>query len=201
MALLIDRLTGEQELVIKPLGWPLRRVRNVGGAAVLGSGETVPILNPADLLQGGLRLARVGVGVPVGSSGAHDNHAEASPARRRRVLVVDDSPTTRMLERGILEAAGYDTVVAGDGAEALGLLSRETVDLVVSDVEMPNLDGFGLTAAIRRDERLRHLPVVLVTSLDDPEHRERGVTVGADAYLGKRTFDQGQLLDTIGRLL
>jgi two-component system chemotaxis sensor kinase CheA len=106
-----------------------------------------------------------------------------------------------MLERGILEAAGYDTVVAGDGAEALGLLAREAVDLVISDVEMPNLDGFGLTAAIRRDERLRHLPVVLVTSLDNPEHRERGVSAGADAYLGKRTFDQGQLLDTIGRLL
>jgi two-component system chemotaxis sensor kinase CheA len=198
VALLIDRLTGEQELVIKPLGWPLRRVRNVGGAAVLGSGETVPILNPADLLQGGLRLARAGA--RAGAVAGHERPA-ATVSRRRRVLVVDDSLTTRMLERGILEAAGYDTLVAGDGAEALGLLAREAVDLVISDVEMPNLDGFGLTAAIRRDERLRHLPVVLVTSLDDPEHRERGVSAGADAYLGKRTFDQGQLLDTIGRLL
>jgi two-component system chemotaxis sensor kinase CheA len=197
VALLIDRLTGEQELVVKPLGWPLRRVRNVGGAAVLGTGETVPILNPADLLQGGLRLARAGSVVVAGALGASP---DAAPARRR-VLVVDDSLTTRMLERGILEAAGYDTVVAGDGAEALDLLVREAVDLVLSDVEMPHLDGFGLTAAIRRDERLRHLPVVLMTSLDDPDHRARGVSAGADAYLGKRTFDQGQLLDTIGRLL
>ena len=117
------------------------------------------------------------------------------------MLVVDDSLTTRTLERGILEAAGYDALVASDGAEALVVLGREGIDLVVSDVEMPRLDGFGLTAAIRRDERLRHIPVILVTSLDTAEHRERGVTAGADAYLGKGTFDQGRLLDTIGRLL
>jgi two-component system chemotaxis sensor kinase CheA len=197
VALLIDRLIGEQELVIKPLGWPLRRVRNVSGAAVLGSGETIAILNPSDLLHGALRLARAGAAViarPLPEQ-------RAASKARRRVLVVDDSLTTRMLERSILEAAGYDTMVAGDGAEALDLLAREAVDLVVSDVEMPRLDGFALTAAIRRDTRLQHLPVILVTSLDDLDHRTRGVTAGADAYLGKRTFDQGQLLDTIGRLL
>ncbi len=198
VALLIDRLIGEQELVIKPLGWPLRRVRNVSGAAVLGSGETIVILNPADLLHGGLRLARMGAGAVTRPT---QETRRAVSRARRRVLIVDDSLTTRMLERGILEAAGYDTAVAGDGAEALDLLARETVDLVLSDVEMPRLDGFGLTAAIRRDARLQHLPVILVTSLDTAEHRERGVTAGADAYLGKRTFDQGQLLDTIGRLL
>lgn len=198
VALLIDRLLGEHELVIKPLGWPLRRVRNVSGAAVLGSGETIAILNPTDLLHGGLRLARAAAS---GIARTAREQREALPRPRRRVLIVDDSLTTRMLERGILEAAGYDTAVAGDGAEALDLLAREAVDLVVSDVEMPRLDGFGLTAAIRRDARLQHLPVILVTSLDTPEHRERGVNAGADAYIGKRTFDQGQLLDAIGRLL
>lgn len=199
VALLIDRLLGEQEIVIKPLGWPLRRVRNVSGAVVLGSGETVAILNPADLLIGGLRIARTGAGVAIRP--AVVRRGTVPPAKRRRVLVVDDSLTTRMLERGILESAGYEAIVVADGAEALDLLGREVVDLVISDVEMPVLDGFGLTAAIRRDERLRHLPVVLVTSLDTPEHRERGLTAGADAYLGKGSFDQGQLLDTIGRLL
>jgi two-component system chemotaxis sensor kinase CheA len=195
IAILVDRLRGEQEIVVKPLGWPLRRVRNVGGVAVLGSGETVAILNPADLLVGGLRLG--------GAQGvASARGVQATPvARRRRVLVVDDSLTTRTLERGILEAAGYETLVATDGAAALELLGREGVDLVVSDVEMPRLDGFGLATAIRRDEGLRHIPVILVTSLDTPEHRERGVSAGADAYLTKGSFDQGQLLNTIGRLL
>jgi len=195
VAILVDRLRGEQEIVVKPLGWPLRRVRNVGGVAVLGSGETVAILNPSDLLAGGLRL-----GGAQGAAGARG--AQAVPTvRRRRVLVVDDSLTTRTLERGILEAAGYETLVATDGAEALELLGREGVDLVVSDVEMPRLDGFGLAMAIRRDEALRHIPVILVTSLDTAEHRERGASAGADAYLTKGSFDQGQLLDTIGRLL
>ena len=199
IAVLVERLIGEQELVVKPLGWPLRRVRHVGGVAVLGSGETVAILNPTDVLRGGLQLVGVGAGVDTPATSL--TRTVAAPARRRRVLVVDDSLTTRTLERGILEAAGYDALVASDGAEALGVLGREGIDLVVSDVEMPRLDGFGLTAAIRRDERLRHIPVILVTSLDTAEHRERGVMVGADAYLGKGTFDQGQLLDTIGRLL
>ena len=92
-------------------------------------------------------------------------------------------------------------MVASDGVEALTVLRSEQVDLVVSDIEMPRLDGFGLTAQIRHDERLRQIPVVLVTSLEAREHRERGVEVGADAYIVKSGFDQNLLLQTIGRLL
>jgi len=200
LAVLVDALVGEQEIVVKPLAWPLRRVRNVGGAAVLGSGQLVAILNPVDLLRTGLRQAAQAPASPA-------PRATAAPAgngaagRRARLLVVDDSLTTRMLERSILEAAGYEVLVAGDGAEALDVLRREPVDLVVSDVDMPRLDGFGLTSAIRRDEALRRLPVVLVTSLAAQEHRERGVAVGADAYLVKSGFDQVQLVETVGRLL
>jgi two-component system, chemotaxis family, sensor kinase CheA len=169
-------------------------VRNVGGAAVLGSGETILILNPSDLLKSGLRRGLLAPG-PIAT-------AETAATRRRaRVLVVDDSLTTRTLERSILEAAGYDVSVAADGVEALTVLRADPVDLVISDVDMPRLDGFGLTAEIRRDAALRQLPVVLVTSLAAPEHRERGVAVGADAYIVKSSFDQAQLLDTIGRLL
>lgn len=195
LALLVDRLVGEQEIVVKPLGWPLRRVRNVGGAAVLPSGQTVAILHPADLLKTGLKLSAEG-----SHSVARPPSAVPSPPRRR-VLVVDDSLITRTLERSILEAAGYETEVAADGTEALSVLRRQPIDIVVSDIEMPRLDGFGLTAEIRRDEQLRQLPVVLVTSLEAQEHRERGVAVGADAYIVKSGFDQGQLLATIGRLL
>ena len=181
--------------MIKSLGWPLRRVRNVSGAAVLGSGQTVVILNPIDLLKSGLKL--------VGSRGRGGATSAASePERRqRRLLVVDDSLTTRTLERSILESAGYGVLVAADGMEALAILRAEPIDLVVSDVDMPRLDGFGLTAEIRRDDELRQTPVVLVTSLDAPEQRERGVAAGADAYIIKSGFDQAQLLDTVGRLL
>jgi two-component system chemotaxis sensor kinase CheA len=185
-------LVGEQGIVVKSLDWPLRRVRNVGGATVLGSGEVVVILNPTDLLKSALRLQQASGAVTM----------VAQPERRRhRLLVVDDSLTTRTLLGSILEAAGYDVAVAMDGVEALSILRDRPTDLVVSDVEMPRLDGFNLTAEIRRDEQLHQTPVILVTSLAAPEHRERGVAVGADAYIVKSGFDQADLLEAIRRLL
>jgi two-component system chemotaxis sensor kinase CheA len=150
------------------------------------------------VLKSGLKLA--GSGAAVMSAGAAPAD-EASASVRRRLLVVDDSLTTRTLVRSILETAGYDVAVAVDGADALRVLRSQPIDLVVSDLQMPNLDGFALTTEIRRDPRLRSVPVVLVTSLDAPEHRERGAAAGADAYIVKSAFDQAQLLDTIGRLL
>ena len=115
--------------------------------------------------------------------------------------MVDDSAVTRTLEKSILEAAGYQVRVAADGAAALDLLGREPCDLVVTDIEMPRLDGFSLTEQVRADERLRDLPVVLVTSLDSEDDRRRGVEVGADAYIVKGAFDQDRLLETIRRLI
>jgi two-component system chemotaxis sensor kinase CheA len=196
IALLTDRLVGEQEIVVKSLGWPLRRAPNVSGAAVLGSGETVVILNPNDLFKNGVRLAMAGH-----ETGGLQPGATVVAARVRRLLAVDDSLTTRTLLRSILESAGYDVAVAADGLEAMTLLHERSIDLVVADVEMPRMDGYELTAAIRRDERLRQTPVVLVTSLNSREHRERGVAAGADAYIVKAEFAQGHLLDTVGRLL
>ncbi|MEA2639559.1 MAG: two-component system, chemotaxis family, sensor kinase CheA, partial [Chloroflexota bacterium] len=196
----VDRLVDEQEVVIKSLGWPLKRVRCVSGASVLDSGETAIILNPADLIKTGLRLVRSGGNAP-GIPAATAVATNSEVPRKRKLLVVDDSLTTRTLERSILESAGYDVVVAGDGLEALVLLHEGQIDLVVSDVEMPRMDGFTLTAELRRDDRLRHVPVVLVTGLDAPEYRERGVKAGADAYIVKSGFDQRQLVETVERLL
>ena len=117
------------------------------------------------------------------------------------MLVADDSLTTRTLERSILEAAGYEVQIAADGGEALQVLRGQPIDLVVSDVDMPVLDGFALTSEIRRDEKLKQIPVVLVTSLEAQQHRERGVAVGADAYVVKSQFDQDELLAAIRRLI
>jgi len=196
VALLTDRLIDETEVVVKALGAPLARVRHVGGAAVLGTGAVVVILNPADLIKSSLGNIEAAPRTRV--SGAPATHAVAT---RRHVLVVDDSVMTRTLERTILEAAGYSVVVAADGAQALDLLNEHQIDAIVSDVEMPRMDGLALTSAVRQDERWRHLPIVLVTSLDSPEQVERGAAAGADAYIVKGRFDQNDLLQTIGRLL
>jgi two-component system chemotaxis sensor kinase CheA len=153
------------------------------------------ILNPADVLKAGLKLQTDDAALP-------RRRTAAAPAqRRRRVLVADDSLTTRTLERSILEAAGYEVQIAADGGEALHVLRAQPIDLVVSDVDMPVLDGFALTSEIRRDEKLKQIPVVLVTSLEAQQHRERGVAVGADAYVVKSQFDQDELLAAIRRLI
>jgi two-component system chemotaxis sensor kinase CheA len=196
VALLADRLIDETEVVVKALGAPLARVRHVGGAAVLGTGAVVVILNPADLIKSALGNVEASPRSP--GTEAPDAHKGAS---RRHVLVVDDSVMTRTLERTILEAAGYSVVVATDGAHALELLNEHQIDIIVSDVEMPRMDGLALTSAVRQDERWPNLPIVLVTSLDAPDQVERGAAAGADAYIVKGRFDQNDLLNTIGRLL
>jgi two-component system chemotaxis sensor kinase CheA len=192
-ALTVEALLGVQEVVIKPLPPPFVRVAGTAGAATLASGEVVMILNAADLTRpGGARAAAAAEPAPA---------AGDPPPQQASVLVVDDSAVTRTLEKGILEAAGYQVRVAADGVAALELLRREPCDLVVTDVEMPRMDGFALTAQVRADDRLRDLPVVLVTSLDSDDDRRRGVEVGADAYIVKGAFDQDRLLETIGRLV
>jgi two-component system chemotaxis sensor kinase CheA len=196
VAVLTEQLIDETELVVKPLGAPLKRVRHVGGAAVLGTGHVVVILNPSDVFRSAVGNLDAAPRLAVAEA------VVAQPERpMHRVLVVDDSVMTRTLERTILEAAGYAVVVATDGAHALEILDQTAVDVIVSDVEMPRMNGFDLTAAVRQDERWRHLPVVLVTSLDAPDHVERGASAGADAYIVKGRFDQNDLLQTVGRLL
>jgi two-component system chemotaxis sensor kinase CheA len=128
--------------------------------------------------------------------------AGAKPADKeaKSVLVVEDSITSRMLLKGILESAGYRVKTAVDGVEGFTTLRSEGFDLVVSDVEMPRMNGFDLTAKIRADKKLAELPVVLVTALETREDRERGIDVGANAYLIKSSFDQSNLLEAVRRL-
>lgn len=131
---------------------------------------------------------------------ATDATTAAHPLRRR-VLLADDSVTTRTLERSILETAGYDVVVAADGAQAWNLLLAEGADLVVADVEMPRMDGLMLCEAIRQSKRFHDVPVVLVTGVESDAARRRGLEAGANAYLPKSSFDQQTLLETLDRLL
>ncbi len=191
----IDAVLGEQELVIHRLPSPLVRVRFISGATILADGQVVPILDVVDLVRAAAGIHRAPPPAP-----------KIEEVRRApMVLVADDSITTRTLEKNILEAAGYSVRLATDGQEALDLLRSMAdnggCDLLLSDVDMPRLNGFDLTRQVRGDVKLRHLPVVLVTSLDSAGDRERGVAAGADAYIIKRAFDQQALLDIIGRLV
>ena len=120
---------------------------------------------------------------------------------KQRILVVEDSITARMQLKNILELSGYIVKTAVDGIEALATLQTESFDLVVSDVDMPRLNGLDLTSRIRSDRNLADLPVVLVTTLGSREDQERGIEVGANAYITKSNFDQNRLLDTIRRLI
>ena len=122
-------------------------------------------------------------------------------ARTQCVLVAEDSITSRTLLKSILETAGYQVQTAVDGIDAFTKLRSGQFDLVVSDVEMPRLNGFGLTSKIRSDKRLAGLPVVLVTALGSRDDREHGIDVGADAYIVKSSFDESGLLDVIRQLL
>jgi two-component system chemotaxis sensor kinase CheA len=194
LGLIVDDLVGEQEIVMKSLGKQLAKVGGIGGATVLGSGQVTLVLHTADLVK---LAARTQSRAPIV---AGTNHKEVD--QHKTVLVVDDSITTRTLERNILEAAGYRVKLATDGEEALGMLVSDGLpNLVVSDINMPRLDGFELTSRIKHDDRFAEIPVILVTSLDSPADKARGIEVGADAYIVKSSFDQGNLLETIEQLV
>ena len=192
LALLVDDVLTEQELAVKPLGKPLHRVRNVAGAAVMGDGKPVVILNAADLVKSAKGVRKITI---------VQDQQSVQEKTTAHILVVDDSITTRTLEKNILETAGYEVTTATDGREALRRIKEQHIDLVVSDVQMPNMDGIALTRSIRDDVEFKDMPLILVTSLESREDRERGLVAGANAYIVKRGFDQAELLKTVEQLV
>jgi two-component system chemotaxis sensor kinase CheA len=196
MAFGVDGIIGEREILVKSLGPQLARVRNFSGATVLGTGQVALILHPGDLVKSAVKVA----GIPAGAVSARET-AKLTETARKSVLITEDSITARALLKNILETAGYQTYTAVDGIDALTLLRTEHIDLVVSDVDMPRMNGFDLTARIRASRDFADLPVVLVTSLDSREDRERGIEAGANAYVVKSSFDQSNLLQVIKRLI
>lgn len=193
VALAVDDVLHDEEVLVKRLRRPLVRVRNIAGATVLASGKVLPILNVADLLKSARNVGNATLPAP--NAGIGRGKAIAC-----KVLLAEDSITSRMLLKGILEGAGCEVKTAADGIEAFTLLRSEPFDLLVSDIEMPRLNGFDLTARVRNDRALADLPVVLVTALARREDRERGIDVGANAYITKGGFDQRDLLEAVRRL-
>jgi two-component system chemotaxis sensor kinase CheA len=189
----VDEILTEQEILIKSMSRPLSRVRNIAAATILGSGKVVPVLNVSDLVKS----AAISAVRPV-KPAAPQTGGEAA---KQTILVVEDSITSRMLLKNILETSGYRVKTAVDGIDAISQLKTEKFDAVVSDVDMPRMNGFNLTEKIRGDKKLAELPVVLVTALGSREDRERGIDVGANAYIVKSSFDQSNLLETLRRLI
>jgi two-component system chemotaxis sensor kinase CheA len=189
VAILVDRLMDEREVVVKPLGPLFPEHRLVSGIAPLPNGSLAVVLSVQGLLSRTRRVRRTKL-------------AAKQASRRHRLLITDDSFTTRELLRSILQSAGYDVTTAVDGQDALDKLRADSrFDLVVSDVEMPRLDGFGLTSSIRGEPALTHIPVIIVTSLHSDEHKRQGIVAGAQAYIVKSQFDQSNLLAAVRDLL
>jgi two-component system chemotaxis sensor kinase CheA len=195
-AMACDTVLGDQEVVVKGLGPLLAGTRGYLGGAILGDGSVALILDPNQLVRG----AEGGSAPTVSATGVKPVEAKA-PVAGSRILVVDDQVTARQLQRSILESAGYRVQTACDGREALDRIAENGVDMVMTDVEMPEMDGFELLRAIRGDAKRSSLPVVMVTGLGSDEQRQRGADEGADAYIVKKEYDQHTLLDVVSRLI
>jgi two-component system chemotaxis sensor kinase CheA len=192
VGLTVDRVVSEEEIFIKSLGSHLGTIKNISGGAILGTGEVIVILDVQDLLTA-VRQAR--------TTSVSARPATPQPPATRRILIAEDSLTTREFERSLLQAQGYEVETAVDGLDALEKLGQGKFDLIVSDVEMPRMNGFEFCRSVRQRPELADVPVVFVTTLDKDEEKRRGIEVGAQAYIVKGAFNQQSLLEAIERLV
>lgn len=194
MALSVDNVLSEAETLIKDLPAPADNNPFFAGGFVNPDGSVSLILNPAVLIEAQGR-SREGETSSLTKETVPDQKDKAS------ILIVDDSVTTRTLEKTILESQGYKVHLAVDGMDALDLLKTLKIDLVVTDLQMPKMDGFELIEEMKKSEQLKEMPVIIVTSMTKQEDRDRGLNLGADAYIVKQKFDQKNLLEAIGQML
>jgi two-component system sensor histidine kinase and response regulator WspE len=192
----VERFLGERTLVVMPLDPRLGKVQDLSAGALLDDGRPVLILDVEDVLKSVGKLLGSGRLERVDRSGR-----QGAGAQRKRVLVVDDSLTVRELERKLLAGRGYDVAVAVDGMDGWNALRSEHFDLLITDIDMPRMDGIELVTLVRRDNRLQSLPVMVVSYKDREEDRRRGLDAGADYYLAKASFHDEALLDAVVMLI
>lgn len=189
----VDDIVDEVEVVQKPLPVFIQKLKNISGVTVLGDNEIVLILYMSDLIDSARRLSKV--------STEARRPVVIEKAAVQEILVVDDSLNTREVEKSIIEAHGYKVDLAKDGLDALKKTEKKQYDLIVTDVEMPQMDGFTLTQNLRETEKYADTPIIIVTSRERDEDKRRGIEVGANAYIVKGSFDQNNLIDTIESLI
>ncbi|WP_137924538.1 hybrid sensor histidine kinase/response regulator [Cupriavidus sp. 2SB] len=192
----VDRMLGERMLVVQPLAQTLGKIKDIAAGSLTDDGTPVLIFDVEDMLRSVEKLVSEGRIERVRQRGA-----DAAAVARKRVLVIDDSLTVRELERKLLASRGYDVAVAVDGMDGWNVLRAEVFDLVITDVDMPRMDGIELVGRIRGDTRLSHLPVMIVSYKDREQDRERGMQAGADYYLAKGSFHDTALLDAVRDLI
>ncbi len=193
IAILVDQLIGRQEIVRKNLGEPLKNIRGVSGATILGDGRVILILDIPQIIdssEGGIIKRPEIKGKP-----------PAQAKKRKTILLAEDALTTAMLEKNILESSGFSVVIARDGQEALEKSQQEKFDLVITDILMPKMYGFELTGRLKKDNLYKDVPIIIVTTRESDTDKRRGLEAGADAYILKSEFTSEGLLETIERLL
>ncbi|GAB3629603.1 Gliding motility regulatory protein [Pandoraea terrae] len=194
--LAVDRFLGERMLVVQPLDPRLGKVKDIAAGSLMEDGSPVLIIDTADMLRSIAKAVEAGTLARLPS--------RAAPSAKRsakRVLVVDDSLTVRELERKLLGSRGYDVTVAVDGMDGWNAVRSETFDLVITDVDMPRMDGIELVSLVKRDARLAGIPVMIVSYKDRAEDRQRGLDAGADYYLAKSSFHDDALLRAVVDLI
>ncbi|MGO4331652.1 hybrid sensor histidine kinase/response regulator [Cupriavidus sp. M-11] len=192
----VDRLLGERILVVQPLAACLGKIKDIAAGSITEDGTPVLIFDVEDMIRSVEKLLSEGKIDRIRRGGA-----VAAPVRRKRVLVVDDSLTVRELERKLLANRRYDVTVAVDGMDAWNVLRAESFDLVITDIDMPRMDGIELVTRIKREPRLQQVPVMVVSYKDREQDRQRGLEAGADYYLAKGSFQDAALLDAVQDLI
>ena len=192
--LIVDRFRGEQDLVVRPARRGLGKVPNVSAAAILDDGSPVLIADVEDMVRSMDRFIQTG-------SLLRCDWEKPKEMTRKRVLVVDDSITVREVERQLLRGEGYDVETAVDGQDGLNLAKAAYYDLVISDVDMPRMNGLQMVESLRKEDRLRNLPIIIVSYKEREEDRLRGLQAGANAYLTKSSFHDNTFLRTVKDLI
>lgn len=196
LGLLVDELKGRQDIVGKSLSAPLENIKYISGTTILGDGRVVLIIDVPSIIgsfEGGVVVRRQDL--------SKSAPAAAVKKRRKTILLAEDAISTAMLEKNVLESAGFSVVIARDGQEALEKSAQEKFDLVITDILMPRMDGFDLTVNLRKDKLYKNIPIIIVTTRESDADKRRGLEAGADAYILKSEFTSEGLLNTIERLI
>jgi chemosensory pili system protein ChpA (sensor histidine kinase/response regulator) len=188
-ALVTDELVGSREIVVKSVGPQISGIRGIAGATILGDGRIVLILDIGALVRSEWRTRPL---AETAGRGAQD--------KRTFALVVDDSITVRRVTQRLLERNGMRVLTAKDGVDALSILQEHVPDVILLDIEMPRMDGYEVASHVRNDERLKDVPIVMITSRVGDKHRARAIELGVDDYLGK-PYQEAELLDAIEPLV
>lgn len=196
LAFVVNAVYGEHEGIVKDLGPQLKYVRNIAGVTLIENSKLVPVINVTELIQSAIERS-----ASKSSKGVNETSKKGKADGAKRVLVVEDSITIRSMLRSFLEGAGFIATTAIDGIDGLNKLENDKFDVVVSDIEMPRMNGFELTKKIRSNSALSDTPVILVTALESGDDMKKGMEAGADAYIVKSSFEQSNLLETIKRFI